>query len=677
MRLLRECAIACTVFSAQALAQAPGLENIGAGVAFGISADGRVVVGQRAVSISGSAPSGATAAFRWTQEGGMETLGTLSSSVISAASAANADGSVIVGTTNAFTLDNSRRHAFRWTSAGMQDLGTLNGGTFSVGRGVSADGSVVVGEAADGALNNAGRAFRWTQTGGMTSLGILPTGATSAATGVSADGSVVVGTSNVQRGGSVPFFASRAFRWTAEGGMENLGSISFDGTSAAYGVSADGRVVVGEGSDMAVNAQQRAFRWTREAGMVSLGTLAGGHLSAALAVNADGSVVVGWSSVSDGGHRAFRWTDASGMQSVEDWLRAHGIPVAVDVTAEATGVSGDGSIVAGNLRNGDGFIARLSAANSSGGLVSFSDLNTSLASSASAPAQSASLGAVVMHGNHSRPLARRAEPGKSCAWVAGDVGTDNHAQRDGSFALGEIGGCHRLADGLQGSLSIGYSSSRQNLVFDGRSDVQGTYGMAELLGNIAGTRLWWSAGLLYLLGDADVKRGYPNAGVADFSSGRPDVQGSAARLRVDWEDVVRWGASAFTPYADLTYARTEIDAYSETGGGFPASFDARTNGATEFRMGVDAAYALSSSTKLTGRVEAAHGSDKSGPTTNGTLIGLFSFSVPGEEIKQDWLRVGVGADTKLGKGTLSAMLNATSEGAAPSSWLNISYQLSF
>ena len=61
--------------------------------------------------------------------------------------------------------------------------------------------------------------------------------------------------------------------------------------SYAYAVSADGTVVVGE--VFTVGAKWRAFRWTASGGMQGLGTL-GGSGSWANGVSADGSVVVGW-----------------------------------------------------------------------------------------------------------------------------------------------------------------------------------------------------------------------------------------------------------------------------------------------------------------------------------------------------------------------------------------------
>ncbi len=260
--------------------------------AYGVSADGSVVVG-RAKNASAHGR-----AFRWTAAKGMYALGGSESE----ASGMSADGSVVVG-----WAENARGNqcAFRWTVlGGMQDLGTL-GGSGSAAYGVSADGSVVVGWAknASGRL----RAFRWTKVGRIHDLGTLG-GSGSAAYGVSADGSLVVGWAENARS------YRRAFRWTAAGGMQDLGTLGGD-WSVACSVSADGSVVVGWAEN--ASGDRHAFRWTASGGMQDLGTL-GGDESVAFGVSADGSVVVGRAKDASGQWRAFRWTIASGMEDLNE-----------------------------------------------------------------------------------------------------------------------------------------------------------------------------------------------------------------------------------------------------------------------------------------------------------------------------------------------------------------------
>ncbi|MDR2186684.1 MAG: hypothetical protein LBE62_01365 [Azonexus sp.] len=269
------------------------------------------------------------------------------------ATGVSADGSVVVGVSE-INNDGKTRHAFRWTAQdGMQDLGTL-GGAESSAQDISSDGRVIVGYSA----TRSGKtdAFRWTVESGMQDLGSLGDG--SQAKGVSADGRVVVGTYRMvvgnygnphpHRGREV----SRAFRWTAEEGMQDLGALGGkDVSSEAEAVSADGRVVVGRSwtGDIGIH---HAFRWTAEGGMQDLGVLGdalGYPLSHAHDVSADGGVVIGVSDVRyekskdiyESGTvipHAFRWTVNGGMQDLD----APG-----DMSSVAFGLSADGCVTVG------------------------------------------------------------------------------------------------------------------------------------------------------------------------------------------------------------------------------------------------------------------------------------------------------------------------------------------
>lgn len=142
-----------------------------------VSVDGSVVAG----SSFGSGTTGQSHAFRWTSASGMVDLGTPdgADSSFSFAVSPNAmtpDGKAIAGEWHG-TGDSPVR-AFRWTqSGGMENLGTLPPlpdtiSSHSRAYAISTDGRVVVGANTDFPRNETpvARAFRWSPTGGLQTI---------------------------------------------------------------------------------------------------------------------------------------------------------------------------------------------------------------------------------------------------------------------------------------------------------------------------------------------------------------------------------------------------------------------------------------------------------------------------------------------------------------------------
>ncbi|HIJ67593.1 MAG TPA: PEP-CTERM sorting domain-containing protein [Planctomycetes bacterium] len=300
--------------------------------AFGVSADGSVVVGT-------SGPG----AFRW-EAGQMTGLGDLYGGTTSSTGyAASGDGSVVVG----FSLTPYPwLEAFNWTSqGGMVGLGSLPDTDGSVAYGVSSDGSVVVG--ASGA-----QAFRWTSESGMVSLG------SGDAIDVSSDGSVVVGQSGFASG-------PEAFRWTSDGGMVGLGDLMGGNSwSLASEVSYTGSIVVGYSES---EFGTEAFRWEDGSNMTGLGDLAGGSFySEACGVSEDGSVVIGFSDTGNDilaptnsnielGVEAFIWDADNGMRKLQDvFVNDYGLDLTGWTLSHATDISADGLTIVGDGKNPTG-----------------------------------------------------------------------------------------------------------------------------------------------------------------------------------------------------------------------------------------------------------------------------------------------------------------------------------
>jgi probable HAF family extracellular repeat protein len=111
--------------------------------------------------------------------------------------------------------------------------------------------------------------------------------------------------------------------------------------SWATDVSNDGSVVSGW-SKTGITARgtdiTEAFRWTRDTGLVGLGAI--GDYFNEVKISTDGSTIIG--TIGDG--RPFRWTDTTGLT---------GIPA----VTFARGISGDGSIIVGQIPSAGGWQA--------------------------------------------------------------------------------------------------------------------------------------------------------------------------------------------------------------------------------------------------------------------------------------------------------------------------------
>jgi probable HAF family extracellular repeat protein len=256
----------------------------------------------------------------------MTDLGNPSGGTALYANGVNADGSVIVG--QAVVVGTGWR-GFRWTPAGMVLLEVLPGDVDAEALGVSADGRVVVGYS--GILNaDAWTAVWWDAAGAVRPLEMVPGAITSIAYGVSGDGSTIVG--NYRVGDT--FFA---VRWT-DSGVQTLGGLPGATESFAYAASADGSIITGFCRSPFLNA----FRYENES-MINLGHIPYyGADTVGRAVSGDGSVIVGSSA-----SRAFLWTRTTGTVNLNDYLTVHGVSTPGFLLSNATGVSADGTVVAG------------------------------------------------------------------------------------------------------------------------------------------------------------------------------------------------------------------------------------------------------------------------------------------------------------------------------------------
>lgn len=231
----------------------------------------------------------------------------------------SADGSQIIGT----TLDTDSDLA-RWTpSGGLEVIADLPPGSWSV-TALTPDAATVVGYGYSG---NAQVPFRWTAAGGLSDLGALPENADGVRPlAISHDGSVIAG-ATFQEGRERDLF-----RWTEEAGISVIGPALYIAYGVVMFLSADGSVVVGESPD-----PTNGFRWTATDGAVSLLDT----WSSAKDMSPDGTMVLG-----QGTYSGFLWTPTK-VTDFSELLSERNVDLTGWSLGEPHKMTPDGSVVFG------------------------------------------------------------------------------------------------------------------------------------------------------------------------------------------------------------------------------------------------------------------------------------------------------------------------------------------
>ena len=271
------------------------------------------------------------------------------------------------------------------------------------------------------------------------------------------------------------------------------------------------------------------------------------------------------------------------------------------------------------------------------------------------------LAVVALEGAHHRPLMSYDDMGKERAtWVTGDFANSSR-RRDVNVASGEVGTSWKSGTNGVFGVAAGYGSQREDLPLDGRNDVTGNYMFAEYDHRLSSG---WIVSVLGMVGswDAEILRGYLDAGLPDHSYGETGVTTRTARLRFDAPTLVTVGGFGLSPFISYSVTQTEVDAYTETGGAFPASYNAQKHQSEEGRLGLVASRDLTTSTRLRLSAEAVHRFDGQGPALSGQdITGGVAFELDGSDPSPDCVRYGLDIDHKL---TPTTMLSFSAFGSS-------------
>lgn len=624
----------------------------------GVSADGRVVVGQ-------FNDNGTARAFRWTDDTGMVRIAPLQ---WGAANAVNSDGRIIVGVAD----DGGKAEAFRWVDDGtptgaLVGLGFLSsepGYQQSEALAVSATGATVVGSSWNGSNYEA---FRWTESSDMTGLGFLPGGNSSAALGISSDATVVVGFSS-DGNYNVPV------RWiengTSTGLILSLGTLSPGGNGSATAVNRDGTVIVGGSWN---GSTSEAFRWVDDGSpsglMQGLGYLSPGGGSGALAVNGDGTVIVGRAFDSSLEDTAFIWTPETEMVSLVDMLADAGVDVAGWQLQWATGVSADGKTIVGSGGNGSPgselWIARLGP---TPGVTTREAALNSLLTLGQVPnvASNFVLNLLATNSEYARQHSTDASAPPVQPLAYGEEGDSGVAAMvpprslrvfgyglggaafdpDGTSGAALIGASVAVTDHLVVGGSVGYGAVRSDMDMGGEATIRGP-SATMFIASTPETGLQFLAAGSVAGFDADIRRGYMNGAGEASSSGETDGAGYGGLVRAGYAFALD-DRNRLEPFAQYEAVHSRLDAYSEKGGPFPAEISKMSQTDQIGRLGAELRHRFRPDAWVWGSAAWAHRFDDSGVDLAIQFIDLFGVSGSAPVGASDWMEAAVGISLPVG-----------------------------
>ncbi len=251
---------------------------------------------------------------------------------------------------------------------------------------------------------------------------------------------------------------------------------------------------------------------------------------------------------------------------------------------------------------------------------------------------------------------------------------------DSRTSLGEIGFYKDFtpdAGVIRAGLGVGELRNKQSLTLDGKVKNDGQYVIGEV-DHVFSPYLQGSVTAYYGSFDTNITRTYTTSYGRDTSTGKTKTKVNAVRLRADFTSSRPAGGIGFTPYLVYTWSRTKVDAYTETGGAFPVSYNSGSKDNSTFRAGLDMKKDLGSANRLIVNAQLVHSTDGSTPTISGSISGVGAYSVSGADVPSTWGRLTADIDHRFSdKSVATVGINASSRGLDPSYGVTVSYRRAF
>lgn len=228
---------------------------------------------------------------------------------------------------------------------------------------------------------------------------------------------------------------------------------------------------------------------------------------------------------------------------------------------------------------------------------------------------------------------------------------------DGWAGSAMVGASLAVSDHLVVGGSLGYGAVQSDMGLGGEAEIRGPAGTVFIASTPETGFQFLATGTVAGL-DADITRGYMNGAGTDTSSGETDGLGYGGLVRLGYAFALD-DRNRIEPFAAYQAVHVDLDAYTESGGAFPAEIDEMSTTDQVSRLGAEVRHRFQPDSWLWGSAAWAHRFNESGVDLAVQLIDLFGVSGTAPIGSTDWMEVTAGVsyavtDTTRMTGSLTA-----------------------
>ena len=173
------------------------------------------------------------------------------------------------------------------------------------------------------------------------------------------------------------------------------------------------------------------------------------------------------------------------------------------------------------------------------------------------------------------------------------------------------------------------------------------------------------------------RRAYENLGVVESSSANTNQNIKSYNIKMQVANIFDKKTNIqVKPFLNYNRIKIKTDAFSETQGGFPATFNASKKSEEELSLGVELEYKVNKRNTVFASIEKVSSIGDSSNTIEGEVIDLYSFKF-NNNLDRSWFKAHVGLAYTFKKSQVTFDVSGSSYGNKINTTYGLKYSFLF